>query len=60
MKRVALFTDKNVRNMMFFENAQKSLRAAGVEAVVYDEVLPVVLTEGTRLLIRNGDGGVCV
>jgi len=36
--RVALFTDKAVVNLEIFEDARRSLEAAGVEYVVYDEV----------------------
>ena len=38
MKRVALFTDPVVAKLPFVEVARGSLRAAGVEAIVYDRV----------------------
>ena len=37
-KRVALFTDKVVRKLPLVGDALASLKAAGVDAVVYDEV----------------------
>jgi alcohol dehydrogenase class IV len=38
MKRVALFTDKTVGGLDFAAVARRSLEAAGVDVVVYDEV----------------------
>ena len=38
LKRVALFTDRGVRGLTITETAIQSLRAAGVDVVVYDEV----------------------
>src|SRR5215831_10007654 len=38
VKRAALFTDKRVRALECFAEALASLRAAGVDAVTYDEV----------------------
>ncbi len=38
MRRVALFTDRNVAATESFEAARRSLERAGVDAVVYDEV----------------------
>eukprot|EP00698_Gefionella_okellyi_P013843 TRINITY_DN381_c0_g1_i1.p1 TRINITY_DN381_c0_g1~~TRINITY_DN381_c0_g1_i1.p1 ORF type:complete len:497 (-),score=83.76 TRINITY_DN381_c0_g1_i1:43-1320(-) len=37
-KRVAVFTDRNVRRLEFFERAIRSLRDNSVQFVVYDEV----------------------
>ncbi|MEO7113836.1 MAG: hydroxyacid-oxoacid transhydrogenase [Polyangiaceae bacterium] len=37
MKRVALFTDATIRAQGFFEAALASLRAAGVDVIVFDE-----------------------
>jgi alcohol dehydrogenase class IV len=38
MRRVALFTDRGVAKLPFMETVQASLRAAGVDFAVYDEV----------------------
>lgn len=38
MKRVALFTEPALRKLAFFADAEKSLRDAGLDVVVYDEV----------------------
>ena len=38
MRRVALYTDKGVAKLPFLETVTASLRAAGVEVAVYDEV----------------------
>jgi alcohol dehydrogenase class IV len=38
MQRVALFTDRGVAKLPFMETVQASLRAAGVDFAVYDEV----------------------
>ncbi len=38
LKRVALFTDKQVAVLPFFNDAKKSLQKAGVDLVIYDEV----------------------
>ncbi len=38
MKRLALFTDKGVAKLPFMETVTSSLRAAGVDFAVYDEV----------------------
>lgn len=38
MRRVALFTDRGIAKLPFLETVQASLRAAGVDFAVYDEV----------------------
>ena len=38
LKRVAVFTDRAVRRLPFFETVTKSLAASGIDFVVYDEV----------------------
>jgi hydroxyacid-oxoacid transhydrogenase len=38
LKRVALFTDKNLRSSVHLAAVSASLRAAGVESVIYDEI----------------------
>ena len=38
LKRVALFTDKNLRNSVHVAAVSASLRTAGVESVIYDEI----------------------
>jgi len=38
LKRVALFTDKTLRNSVHVATVSASLRAAGVESVIYDEI----------------------
>jgi Alcohol dehydrogenase, class IV len=38
LKRVALFTDKSLRNSVHVAAVSASLRAAGVEFVIYDEI----------------------
>ena len=38
LKRVALFTDKNLRSSVHLAAVSASLRAAGVEFVIYDEI----------------------
>lgn len=38
MRRVAIFTDKKVASQPFFASALASIPAAGLEAIVYDEV----------------------
>jgi alcohol dehydrogenase class IV len=38
MTRVALFSDADVSRLEFFETAQRSLRAAGLDVVVYTDV----------------------
>ena len=38
LKRVALFTDKSLRNSVHVSEVSASLRTAGVESVIYDEI----------------------
>src|SRR5215471_9574840 len=38
LRRVALFTDRNLRDSAYVATVRSSLLAAGVEAIVYDEV----------------------
>jgi len=38
MKKIALFTDKNVRHLPIFKDAEESLKKAGIQYTVYDEV----------------------
>lgn len=38
MRRVALFTDRKVRTLPFFETVTHSLAAAGIDFAIYDEV----------------------
>jgi hydroxyacid-oxoacid transhydrogenase len=38
LKRVALFTDKNLRASVHLATVSNALRAAGIDAVVYDEI----------------------
>ena len=49
LKRVAVFTDRAVRKLPFFETVTKSLAASGIGFVIYDEVA----VEPTDVSFRN-------
>jgi alcohol dehydrogenase class IV len=38
LRRVGLFTDRSIRKLPFFEVAERSLRGAGIDVAIYDEV----------------------
>jgi alcohol dehydrogenase class IV len=65
LKRVALFTDRRLRTSVHFATVSDALRAAGIDAVVYDEISVEPTTASFQAASRfasegNFDGYVSV
>ena len=61
-KHVCIVTDKGIRNAGLIDDGVASLKAAGVEVTIFDEVVPDPLEsniyDGTKLCIDNGVDGI--
>jgi len=57
MRRVALFTDKNLRSSVHVATAMDSLRAAGLEPVVYDDIAVEPTTASFQAAARFASEG---
>ena len=61
-KHVCIVTDKGIRNAGLLDDGVASLKAAGVEVTIFDEVVPDPLEsniyDGTKLCIDNGVDGI--
>ena len=57
LKRVALFTDQGLRNSVHVAAVSASLRAAGVEFVIYDEISVEPTTESFQAAARFASEG---
>jgi hydroxyacid-oxoacid transhydrogenase len=57
LKRVALFTDKNLRSSVHVATVSASLRAANIDVVIYDEISVEPTTESFQAAARFASDG---